>query len=73
MEELTKMRERLKNNRLSYTWLIYQLHYRGIETDRSEMSSVFVGTRKGPKVEMIVKATEKILDDYENGKVFVPG
>jgi len=31
VEELNKIRERLKNNRLSFTWLIFQLDNKGID------------------------------------------
>ncbi|MCI6363817.1 hypothetical protein [Intestinimonas butyriciproducens] len=71
MEELNKIRERLKNNRLSFTWLIFQLDNKGIKTDKTEVSSIFAGTRKGAKADSIIQATISILDDYEQGKVFV--
>lgn len=71
MEELNNIRERLKKNRLSFVWLIFQLDNKGIKTDKTEVSSVFAGTRKGAKADSIVLETKNILDDYENGRVFV--
>ena len=40
MNDLDDTRMRLRNNRLSYIWLIRQLALRGIATDKTEMSSV---------------------------------
>lgn len=71
MEELDTIRERLKKHRLSFVWLIHQLHQKGIITDKTEVSSVFAGTRTGVKADAIVKTTKYILNDYEQGKVFV--
>lgn len=71
MEELEAIRERIKKHRLSFVWLIFQLGQRGITTDKTEVSSIFAGTRKGAKVDSIIQATISILDDYEQGKVFV--
>lgn len=51
VEELNKIRERLKNNRLSFTWLIFQLDNKGIKTDKTEVSSIFAGTRRGAKAD----------------------
>ena len=71
MEELDDMRERLKKNRLPFTWLIYQLSVRGLKTDKSEISSIFAGTRKGAKADSIIRETKIILDNYEKGRVLV--
>lgn len=73
MEELDAIRERLKKHRLSFVWLIVQLRQRGIITDKTEVSSVFAGTRTGAKAKAIVKTATYILDDYEQGKVSVHG
>lgn len=67
MEELDVIRERLKRHRLSFVWLIFQLEHRGITTDKTEVSSVFAGTRKGAKADSIIQATQGVLDDYESG------
>lgn len=71
VEELDAIRERIKKHRLSFVWLIFQLGQRGIATDKTEVSSIFAGTRKGAKADSIIQATISILDDYEQGKVFV--
>lgn len=69
MEELDAIRERLKRHRLSFVWLIYQLERRGVVTDKTEVSSVFAGTRKGTKADSIILETASILDEYESGFV----
>lgn len=66
MNDPDDTRMRLRNNRLSYIWLIRQLALRGIATDKTEMSSVINGGRKGAKAELILKASNSILDDYES-------
>lgn len=53
MEELDAIRERIKKHRLSFVWLIFQLGQRGIATDKTEVSSIFAGTRKGAKADSI--------------------
>lgn len=65
MEEPDAMRERLKQHRLSFVWLIFQLEQRGIVTDKTEVSSVFAGTRKSAKAHAIIQSTADILNDYE--------
>ena len=55
VEEPDAMRERLKQHRLSFVWLIFQLEQRGIVTDKTEVSSVFAGTRKGAKAHAIIQ------------------
>ena len=71
VEELNNIRERLTKNRLSFTWLIFQLDKKGIKTDKTEVSSIFAGTRRGAKADSIVQEAKVILDNYENGRVFV--
>lgn len=67
MEERDAIRMRLKSHRLSFVWLIFQLGQRGIATDKTEVSSVFAGSRKGEKADSIIQESIKILDDYEQG------
>ena len=69
VEELDVIRDRLRRHRLSFVWLIYQLERRSIVTDKTEVSSIFAGTRKGAKADSIIQATTAILDDYEKGFV----
>lgn len=71
MEELNAIRDRLKKHHLSFVWLIHQLSQRGIITDKTEVSSVFAGTRTGVKADAIVRTSKHTLDDYEHGKVLV--
>lgn len=65
MEELNVIRDRLKRHKLSFVWLIHQLKLKGLLTDKTEVSSIFAGTRKGVKVDAIIRTTNVILDDYE--------
>ena len=69
MKERDEIRDRLKRQRLSFVWLIFQLEKRNIVTDKTEVSSIFAGTRKGAKADSIIQATTAILDDYEKGFV----
>lgn len=73
MEERNRIRVRLSQHKLSFTWLIYQLELRGLNTDKTEMSSVMAGTRKGAKVDTIIQTSHAILDDYDKGSVLVKG
>lgn len=67
MEEMRNdIRDRLKRYALSFTWLVNQLEKRGISTDKTEISSVFAGTRKGAKAESIVETSKDILSKYES-------
>ena len=69
MKERDEIRDRLKRHRLSFVWLVFQLEKRNIVTDKTEVSSIFAGTRKGAKADSIIQATTAILDDYEKGFV----
>lgn len=71
MKEREKIRMQIHIHKLSYAWLINQLRMRGIITDKSEMSSIIAGTRKGAKAEKIIKISLEILNSYENGWVLV--
>ena len=61
-----EIKDRLEKNKLTFVWLIQQLEKRGIYTDKSEMSGVFAGTRRGPKPERIIRESAAILDEYES-------
>lgn len=65
MGDRENIRVKISTNRLSYSWLLFQLHLKGIETDKTELSSVLSGTRNGAKAESIVVTANEILDDYE--------
>ena len=65
MSDRDRVRVCISNNRLSYSWILFQLHLKGIETDKTELSSVLAGTRKGAKAESIVATAIDILEYYE--------
>ena len=65
-EERDKIRLMLYRNTLTNAWLINRLEERGIITEKTEMSSVLRGVRKGAKAETIIKTSLEILDDYES-------
>lgn len=60
-----ELQTRLKGHNLNYNWLIAELYKRGVMTDKTEISAVFAGTRRGQKVDTILETTRIILDDYE--------
>jgi len=64
-EERDRIRMMLYRNTLTNTWLINRLEEKGINTEKSELSSVLRGVRKGAKAESIIKASIEILDFYE--------
>lgn len=66
MQERKTIQNRLRDNRLTSVWLINQLFERGITTEKSELSSIFAGTRNGPKADAILTASAQILDEYES-------
>ena len=47
MEECKRIKSQIHKHKLSYIWLINQLRMRGITTDKTEMSSIIAGNRKG--------------------------
>ena len=42
-------------------WLVGKLRERGTVTDKTELSSVLAGTRKGPKADTILQLSEEII------------
>ena len=66
MTEMDEIRMRIATNRLSHTWLIFQLRKRNIETDKTEFSAILAGTRKGEKASLIIETALQILDAYED-------
>lgn len=64
LQERDRIRVLLLENSLSQVWLINRLEERGIQTDKSELSSALSGSRKGKKVNTIIQASLEILDDY---------
>ena len=64
-EERDRIRLMLYRNILTNAWLVNRLEERGVVTEKTEMSSVLRGVRKGAKAETIIKTSLEILDDYE--------
>ena len=64
-EERDRIRLMLYRNTLTNAWLVNRLEERGVVTEKTEMSSVLRGVRKGAKAETITKTSLEILDDYE--------
>lgn len=65
-EERDRIRLMLYRNTLTNAWLVNRLEKRGVITEKTEMSSVLRGVRKGAKAESIIKTSLEILDDYES-------
>ena len=65
METRVSLRSRLQDNHLNYSWLIYALKLRGVEVDKSTLSSAVNGTISGPRVPKIMEASHFVLDEYE--------
>jgi hypothetical protein len=61
----------LYRNTLTNAWLVNRLEEKGINTEKTEMSSVLRGVRKGAKAESIIKSSIDILSEYEE-KMGVP-
>ena len=61
----TEIYERLKSHNLTFAWLINRLEMEGVLTDKSEVSSVMSGTRRGPKADLIIEKSNEILDKYD--------
>ena len=64
-----EIKHRLRKYNLSQVWLINQLAMRGLQTDKTEMSSVLSGTRVGAKSEYILNLSIEVLDHYYNNFV----
>jgi len=63
-EHRENIAKRLSDYGLTQVWLIARLAVKGINTNKSEMSSILHGTRIGSKVDAIMIMSLKILDDY---------
>lgn len=66
MGERKSLHERLRDNNLTFVWLIAVLDRVGIHTDKSEMSSAVRGTISGEKATNIVEKSHLILNKYED-------
>lgn len=65
MGDRERIRKSLAEYRLTYKWLLLQLHLKGIETDKSTLSLAISGTRSGDTYKNIVLMINEILDEYE--------
>lgn len=65
MNNRKSLYDRIRDNNLSFVWLISILKNNGIQTDKSEMSSAAKGTISGKKANDIVEKSHQILDKYE--------
>lgn len=59
------IRDKLKRNNLTYAWLIVRLKEYHLHVDKSEMSSILNGTRKGNKADEVLRYSQAILLHYE--------
>lgn len=59
------IKDSVKRNNLTYTWLISRLCDEGLMTDKFELSSVLAVTRFGPKTDEILDLSSRILAAYE--------
>lgn len=64
-EERDRIRLMLYRNTLTNAWLVNRLEEKGVNTEKTEMSSVLRGVRKGAKAETIIKTSLEILENYE--------
>lgn len=60
-----KIKMSLFKNALTSVWLQKRLEEKGIVTDKTELSAVLSGSRKGPKAENIIRSSIEVLDTYE--------
>lgn len=65
MDDRTLIRWKLKTNHLTSVWLINQLEAHGVKTDKAEATNTLNGSRKGPKVDEIIRVSLEILEHYE--------
>lgn len=64
-EERDRIRMMLYRNTLTNAWLINRLEEKGVITEKTVMSAVLRGTRKGKKAESIITTSLEILEYYE--------
>ena len=64
-EDREVIRRKLEKNNLTAVWIINRLADAGVNTDKTEFSSVINGTRVGPKAKTIITTSLSILEVYE--------
>ncbi len=65
MENRKSLHERLRENNLTFVWLIGLLNQAGLKVDKMQMSSAVHGTLTAPKTKSILALSHLILDAYE--------
>ncbi|MBQ8005236.1 MAG: hypothetical protein IJ303_02875 [Clostridia bacterium] len=63
--EILTIKEKLRANSLTSVWLINRLAEHEVFTDKTEMSAILTGIRRGPKVDEVVSTSLDILELYE--------
>lgn len=71
--EILTIKEKLRANSLTSVWLINRLAEHEVFTDKTEMSAILTGIRRGPKVDEVVSVSLDILDLYERTFVRTAG
>lgn len=66
MDERKRLRERLQGHNLTFVWLINVLNSKGVNVDKSEMSSAVNGAISGKKADTIIEKSHAVLDQYES-------
>lgn len=66
MDERKRLRDRLQGHNLTFVWLINVLNSKGMNIDKSEMSSAVNGTISGKKAGIIIEKSHAVLDQYES-------
>ena len=64
-DKCLQIKEMLFRNTLTQNWLINRLQEQGIKTDKTELSAILNGRRKGNKVTLVLDTSLSILRDYE--------
>jgi len=66
VNERKNLRDRLQTHNLTFVWLINVLNSKGMNVDKSEMSSAVNGTISGTKAKTIIEKSHAVLDQYED-------
>ena len=65
MKEGQQIRAKLVELYLSSAWLIDQLEKAGVSIQGAVLSNILSGARRGPQADLVLKASKRILDNYE--------
>lgn len=58
------LRNRLQDYNLSYSWLIVSMRRKGLNVEKSTLSSVMSGVIVGERAEKILESANVVLDEY---------